>query len=345
MARGLMLVAPGDLRLGDVPLDAPGTGEARVRVAGCGVCHTDVGFYSGAVRTRAALPLVLGHEIAGVVEEAPDRADLVGRAVIVPAVIACGRCALCRSGHDRACTAQTMPGNDRHGGFATHVVVPAANLLPLSEPISEDALPELSVIADAITTPYQALLRANAGAGDLVVIVGVGGIGTYAVQIARALGAAVAAVDVDPGKRRRAGDLGAAWVFDPRTTDGRAIRKRLLAESGVCTAQWRILEMSGTAAGQELAWSLLAPACTIGIVGFTMDQATVRLSTLMAFDATAFGSWGCSSEHYAAVADLVRSGRVRVEPFVERHRLSEGPAVLAALAAGGLSERRPILVP
>jgi 6-hydroxycyclohex-1-ene-1-carbonyl-CoA dehydrogenase len=345
MAQGLLLVAPGDVRLGEVPLAAPAPGEARIRVAGCGVCHTDIGFYSGAVRTRGALPLILGHEIAGIVEAAPGHPELAGRAVVVPAVSPCGRCALCRSEHETACTAQTMPGNDRHGGFATHVVVPIAGLLLLPESVSEQALPDLSVIADAITTPYQALRRANVQPGDLVVVVGVGGIGTYAVQIARAFGAQVAAIDVDPGKRRRAAELGASWVFDPQQSAGGAIRKALAAQSGICTAQWRIFEMSGAAAGQELAWSLLGPACTIGIVGFTMDKAAIRLSTLMAFDATAFGSWGCSPKHYEAVADLVRSGRVQVRPFVERHDLSHGPALLAALAAGAHFDRRPILVP
>lgn len=345
MAQALVLVAPGDVRLDEVPLPDAGPGEARVRVAGCGVCHTDLGFYSGAVRPRGSLPLVLGHEIAGIVDQAPGRADLLGRAVVVPAVIPCGHCELCRAGHDTACSAQTMPGNDRHGGFATHAVVPATGLLVLPPGTTEDTLADLCVIADAITTPYQAMLRANVSPGDLALIVGVGGIGTYAVQLAHALGAAVAAIDVDAGKRQRAGELGAAWVFDPRQTSGSAIRKQLVAETKVSTARWRIFEMSGTAAGQELAWSLLGPACTLAVVGFTMDKPAIRLSNLMAFDATAFGSWGCSPRHYPTVAALVRSGQVRIKPFVERHRLSEGAALLAALHGGAHADRRPILVP
>jgi 6-hydroxycyclohex-1-ene-1-carbonyl-CoA dehydrogenase len=307
------------------------------------LCHTDVGFYSGAVRTRHELPLVLGHEIAGTVEEvAGPGGELVGRQVLIPAVMPCGTCDVCRNGRPLACQRQRMPGNDISGGFATHTIVPTDMLVPLPDDLGGHSLAELSVIADAVTTPYQSIQRACVREGDLVVIIGVGGIGTYGVQIARALGAQVAAIDVDPSKVQRAVALGARWPFNPRETEARAIKKTLLAESGVSTARWRILEMSGTAAGQELAWSLLPPGGTVGIVGFTMDKVSVRLSNLMALDATAFGNWGCAPQHYPAVVDLVLSGRVQVEPFVEFHDLAEGAALFAA---GAHNERRPILVP
>ena len=235
-----------------------------------------------------------------------------------------------------------MPGNDIPGGFATHIVVPANMLVPLPDDLGAHPLAELAVIADAVTTPYQSIQRACVREGDLVVVIGVGGIGTYAVQIAHAFGAHVAAIDIDDEKTRRAARLGTRWQFNPRTTDGRAIKRTLLAEAGVSTARWRILEMSGTVAGQELAWSLLPPGGTIGIVGFTVEKATVRLSNLMALDATAFGNWGCAPQHYPAVAELVLSGRVQLEPFVEFHPLLDGPAVFADHAHAA---KRAILVP
>ena len=339
----LILTAPRELELRELVLRPLQPGEALVRVAGCGLCHTDVGFYSGAVRTKHELPLVLGHEIAGVVEEvAGSPEQLIGRQVLVPAVMPCGKCDLCTNGRPLACQHQLMPGNDIAGGFATHIVVPANMLVPLPDDLGTHQLAELSVISDAVTTPYQAIQRACVNAGDLVIVIGIGGIGTYAVQIARALGAHVAAVDVDEEKTRRASLLGAEWQFNPRETDGRTIKKRLLAECGVSTARWRILEMSGTAAGQELAWSLLPPAGTLGIVGFTMDKVPVRLSNLMALDATAFGNWGCAPARYPAVVDLVLSGQVRLKPFVELHDLKEGPALFAN---GAHTNRRAILIP
>jgi 6-hydroxycyclohex-1-ene-1-carbonyl-CoA dehydrogenase len=339
---GLFLTAPRKLELRELALPPLAAGDALVRVAGCGLCHTDIGYYTGAVRTKHELPLVLGHEVAGTVEDvAGQHADLAGRQVLVPAVMPCGACDLCRAGRSLACQRQLMPGNDIPGGFATHIVVPADMLVPLPADLGTHTLAELSVIADAVTTPYQAIQRACVHADDLVVVIGIGGIGTYAVQIARALGALVAAIDVDPEKLERAATLGARWTFDPRETDARAIKKTLLAESGVCTARWRILEMSGTVPGQELAWTLLPPAGTVGIIGFTMDKATVRLSNLMALDATAFGNWGCPPQQYPAVADLVLSDRVQVRPFVEFHDLKEGPA----LFADSHGSKRPILIP
>ena len=110
-----------------IPLEHPGTGEAVVEVAGCGVCHTDVSFLHHGAKTRGALPLVLGHEISGVVIDAGEGVDpaWVGAPVVVPAVLSCGECDLCRAGARTICRSQVMPGNDRDGGFASHVAVPA----------------------------------------------------------------------------------------------------------------------------------------------------------------------------------------------------------------------------
>jgi 6-hydroxycyclohex-1-ene-1-carbonyl-CoA dehydrogenase len=127
--------------------------------------------------------------------------------------------------------------------------------------------------------------------------------------------------------------------------DGAAIRKRLTTASGVATS-WKIFEMSGTLPGQELAWSLLVPAATLGIIGFTMDKPQGRLSNLMALDAQAFGSWGCSPSLYADAIALVTSGKVTLRPFIEQRPLAEGPVLFAQLAdshAG--ADRRTILIP
>jgi 6-hydroxycyclohex-1-ene-1-carbonyl-CoA dehydrogenase len=345
-SRGLVLTAPGHLAYQPFDLPALDDDHVRVRVAGCGVCHTDISFYTGQVRTKHALPLVLGHEIAGTVVEAPSaHADLMGRDVIVPAVLPCGNCVLCRTGHDNSCLNQIMPGNHTHGGFASDIVVPARCLVPVPHERGGYQLADLAVVADAVTTPFQALERAAVRPDDLVVVIGVGGIGTYAAQIARSRGARVAAIDVDPAKLARLDAFGIEWRFNAREIDGAAIKKRLVAESGTPTS-WKILEMSGTLAGQELAWSLLVPAATLGVIGFTMDKPQLRLSNLMALDATAFGSWGCSPRLYADALALVFDGRVKLTPFIEQHPMSDGPAMFAQLAGGADGGgRRAILVP
>lgn len=345
-AHGLLLTAPGQLSYAAFDLPPLAAGMVRVRVAGCGLCHTDISFYTGQVRTRHPLPLVLGHEIAGtIVEAAAGYEDRVGRDVIVPAVIPCGNCDLCLAGHDNACQKQVMPGNDAHGGFADQVVVPARGLVPLPANRGGYDLPTLAVVADAVTTPYRALARAEVTAGDLVVIIGAGGIGTYAVQIAIARGATVAAIDIDAVKLERLARFKPAWVFDAKATDAADIKKALRA-SGISTSRWKVLEMSGTAAGQELAWGLLGPAATLGVVGFTMDKLQIRLSNLMAFDATAFGSWGCSPRMYPEALDMVCSGQVVLGPFTESHPIAEGPELFSRLAAHeDVGFRRAVLIP
>src|SRR5512141_2029902 len=130
------MVAPGaPLEQRGLANRRPEPGEAVVEVAGCGVCHTDIGFLHDGVKTRSALPLVLGHEISGTVREIGEGVDpaLLGRAVVVPAVLPCGECDLCRAGRRAICRQQVMPGNDRHGGYASHVVVPARYLCPVPD--------------------------------------------------------------------------------------------------------------------------------------------------------------------------------------------------------------------
>jgi 6-hydroxycyclohex-1-ene-1-carbonyl-CoA dehydrogenase len=331
-----------------------GAGEAIVAVAGCGVCHTDLGFYYDGVPTRHPLPLTLGHEVAGhVVETGAGAEAWLGRAVVVPAVLPCGECLACRAGRGAICARQVFPGNDVHGGFATHVRVPARGLCPV--PALDDrqrnpgALPlaALAVIADAVSTPYQALVRSGVGPGDLAVFVGCGGIGGFGVQLAAALGAVAVAVDVDPGRLEQLRAHGATATLDARALDFRALKAALAAcaaEHGVPSFRQFVFETSGTTAGQATAFGLLAPGGYLGVVGFTPQRLELRLSNLMALDATVQGNWACLPEHYPAVLDLVLAGRVALAPFVEPRPLATINDVFAALHAGS-HPRRIVLVP
>lgn len=113
------------LELCELTTFKPLRGEVVVEVAGCGVCHTDIGFAFDGVPTRHLLPLILGHEISGrVVTTGDDTSAWLGRSVIIPAVIPCGECPACLAGRPTICRRQFMPGNDGNGGFASHVLVP-----------------------------------------------------------------------------------------------------------------------------------------------------------------------------------------------------------------------------
>ena len=327
----------------------PRVDEVVVEVAGCGVCHTDIGFAFDGVATRAPLPLILGHEISGRVVAAGERAShWEGRSVIVPAVIPCGDCGPCRAGQTTICRQQFMPGNDGDGGFATHVRVPARGLCTIPEKLPPDiSLDLLSVVADAVTTPFEAIRRSGLAADDAAVFVGVGGVGGFGVQIAAALGASVIAIDVDQTRLDLVAQHGAALTLNSSSTNEKELKSAVRAfvkQSGRTGIGLKIFETSGTPAGQTTAFGLLDHGGYLAIVGFTPKKVELRLSNLMAFDATARGNWGCPPEQYPAALALVLEGRVVLAHFVERHPLDDAPAVLEAVGRHEI-RKRVILVP
>lgn len=347
---GYRLVAPGrPLETHELFHSEPGPNEVLIEVAGCGVCHTDVAFASGAVPTRQPLPLVLGHEISGrVVAGGEQAAEWRGRAVIVPAVIPCGTCVPCMAGRPTVCRQQFMPGNDGDGGFATHVCVPSRGLCVVPEELPRGLdLALLSVVADAVTTPYEAILRSQLGPDHVAVFVGVGGVGGFGVQIAAALGAAVVAIDIDRERLDLANGHGASLALDASALNAKEVKaavRSFAKESGRKGFGLRIFETSGTPAGQLTAFGLLDHGSHLGVVGYTAKDVELRLSNLMAFDAVAQGNWGCPPGKYPAALRLVLDGKVVLEPFVEKHPLKEAPAVLEAAMHHSL-RRRAILEP
>jgi len=352
MARRWMMVS------GEKPMvreefqpDAPGPGEVVVEIAGCGVCHTDLGFYFDGVRTNQPLPLCLGHEISGIVTQAGEAAgDWIGQPVIIPAVMPCGECDACQRGKGTICRAQKMPGNDIQGGFATHITVPARGLCPVDMDRLTAVgltLADVSVVADALTTPYQAAVQAGIGPGDLVIVNGTGGVGGYAVQVAAAMGATVVAIDVVQEKLAAVQGHGAALALNARDYDSRGLKQEITGfakANGLKTSEWIIMECSGTAAGQIAAFGLLNHGATMCVVGFTMDKVEVRLSNLMAFHARLLGNWGCPPELYPGALELVLSGKVKLAPFIEQRPLDDINAVFRDVHDGKLV-RRQILVP
>jgi 6-hydroxycyclohex-1-ene-1-carbonyl-CoA dehydrogenase len=349
--RWMMTAANAPLLRAEFEPFPPAAGEVVVEIAGCGVCHTDLGYLYDGVRLNHALPLALGHEISGkVVAAGTGAASWLGKSVIVPAVLPCGECDLCRRGRGTICRGQKMPGNDIQGGFASHIVVPARGLCPVDEARLSAAgltLADVSVVADAVTTPYQSVTRAGVAPGSLAVVVGIGGVGGYAAQIAHALGATVIAIDVDPEKLAAIARYGVALTLNAREMDGRALKGAIQAfakDHRLPQTEWSIFECSGTAAGQLTAYGLLVHGATLSVVGFTMDKIEVRLSNLMAFDARALGNWGCPPESYPAALDLVLDGKVQVKPFVEQRPLAEINSVFDAVHRHAV-KRRVILMP
>jgi len=320
-----MTALDADFQLSESPLPLPRENEALVKIAGCGVCHTDLSFWHYGVKTKKELPITLGHEISGVVVAGPDQ--WLGKNVIIPAVLPCGDCELCKKGRSNMCQKQLMPGNDFNGGFASHILVPFRFLCPVPDTLlSRYPLEKLSVIADAISTPYQVISKSELEAGDFAIVIGVGGVGIYAALIARIFGAKVLALDIDDKKLEIANSHGIDATLNIKGLDIKAIKEKVreIAKGlGMSKFGWKIFEISGTKAGQELGFNLITFTSTLSIVGFTLDRTEVRLSNLMAFDAKLIGTWGCKPELYPAVVELISGGKLQINDFIETFPMSK----------------------
>ncbi len=321
-------IVEGKIELAEIPVPQLQVGEALVEIAGCGVCHTDLGYFYQGVPTVTKPPLTLGHEISGVV--VTGEKNLIGKEVIVPAVMPCNNCPICAAGRGNRCLAQKMPGNSLgiYGGFSSHIPVPSADLCVV-EDLGNFELSELAVIADAVTTPYQACVRAGVKPGDNVVVVGVtGGVGSYVSQMAKAFGAkTVVGIARDPEKLKRALQYGTDHVINSTGKDGRVIREEFRE---FCKANklpynygWIIFEVSGTAPGQDIALNLLSFIGRLVVIGFGMQKNEYSISRLMAFDAEIIGTWGCLPKYYTKVVELVLNETVKIRPFTETRPMSK----------------------
>ena len=340
-------VTPGKIEKTEIPAPTLQPGEVLVEVAGCGVCHTDLGYFYDGVPTVNKPPLTLGHEISGTVV-AGDEA-WVGKEVLVPAVMPCRKCHLCKTRRGNRCLNQKMPGNSMgiYGGFSSHIPVPGIDLCEIKNR-GNIPLEHLSVVADAATTPYQAAKRAQLEPGDNVIVIGVGGVGQYMVQTAKALGAGtVIAIDIVEDRLEKMLSYGADFFINskdkgPRDVSGefKSIRK----QNGLPAYGWKIFEVTGSKPGQETALALLSFIGKLIVVGFGMAKTTYSISRLMAFDAEIIGTWACLPEYYPAVMDMVLSKRIDIAPFVQTRPMSTIREAFEE-AHSASPERRIVLVP
>lgn len=317
---------PGKIEKTEIQVPELKPGEVLVEVAGCGVCHTDLGYFYDGVPTVSTPPLTLGHEIAGTVVAGDE--GWIGKEVIIPAVMPCRQCILCKTGRGNRCLAQKMPGNSLgiYGGFSSHIPVPSIDLCEVKNR-GDIPLAHLAVVADAATTPYQAAKRADLQPGDNVVVVGItGGVGQYMGQTVKALGAkTIIGIARNQEKLERALKYGADIVINSTDKDSRAVSKEfkgICKENGLPNFGWKIFEVTGAKGGQEIALSLLGFVGKLIVVGFGLGKVDYMFGRLMAFDGDISGTWGCLPEYYPIVLDMVLNKKIDIEAFVQTRPMS-----------------------
>jgi 6-hydroxycyclohex-1-ene-1-carbonyl-CoA dehydrogenase len=343
-------VTEGKLEKTEIPVPELKAGEVLVEVAGCGVCHTDLGYFYDGVPTVSKPPLTLGHEISGVVVAGDEK--WIGKEVIIPAVMPCRQCYLCKTGRGNRCLFQKMPGNSLgiYGGNSSHIPVPSIDLCEVKDR-GDFELAELAVVADAVTTPYQAAKRADLQPGDNVIVIGAtGGVGVHMTQTAKALGAkTVIGIARNPEKLKRALEYGADFVISSVDKEPRDIQKEfrgLCKENGIESGYgWKIFEVTGTKPGQDIALALLSFIGKLIVVGFGMAKNEYSISRLMAFDAEIIGTWGCLPEYYPIVLNMVLNGKIQLKPLVEMRPMSTISAVYDEVHKAGSPAKRIVLTP
>ena len=323
----------GPLTVREVPDPTPAPDGVVVAVGASGVCRSDWHAWSGH-DSDVVLPHVPGHELAGTVAAVGDRVRRwsVGDRVTVPFVCACGLCPPCREGQHQVCLRQTQPGFTHWGSFAELVALDAAdvNLVALPDDLSFATAASLGC---RFATAFRAVTGVGRVApGEWVAVIGCGGVGLSAVQVAVAAGARVVAVDPSPGARALASAMGAEHVLaDPAavlelTGGGVHVGLDCLGSPDTCVASIRALRPRG----RHVQVGLLPPE---------LGRPEVPMELVVARELAVLGSHGMAAHDYPAMLSLIAAGRLRPADLVTRELTLEeaGAALVDVGRAPGLA--------
>lgn len=325
--------------LEEVVQPEPPPGGALIRIAGAGVCHSDLHLQSGEIPMLPSFPWILGHENAGYVEALGDGAHGFepGEPVAVYGGWGCGVCHFCLGGQEQMCDVTRWVGIGCPGGYAEYLAVPATrHLVPIGDLNPATAAP----LVDAALTPYHAVMKAHSRLrpGTVAVSIGVGGLGQYGLTFLRELTAAqVVAVDTDPRKRAVAESLGADLVLDPREVD---VADEVHAFSGGegAVAVIDYVGADSTLAAASRAVARQGVVVVVGLAGGTLPFSFLGLAGEAHVTAS---QWGTRNE-LGEVITLAQQGVIQVasdlQPLV---KINE---VFGRLERGEI-EHRTVLVP
>ena len=316
----------GPLILEQVPVPEPGPNDVLLRVRACAVDQFDLTIRAGK-RANARVPLVLGHEIAGEVAAVGSAVEgwSVGDRAVSTLYLTCGRCRKCLGGRETICEDfQGFVGIETPGGYAEFTTVPAANLVLLPDSIG---FPEGSVLANAVGTPYHAFTeRMRLGPSQYVIITGAGGgVGIHAIQVARAMGAFVMAVDLGQEKLDATLRYGANIAVDPSETDFSEVALEWTGGLGVDG----VLELVGPATMPQSLKALAKGGRMVIVGSHTGREFPLDTLTIYANEWEILGSRNVSKRELSDVVALTADGRVSpvvrtgfgLEDAEELHRL------------------------
>jgi threonine dehydrogenase-like Zn-dependent dehydrogenase len=309
------------MELQQVPDPTAGPGEALVRVHASAICGSDLhGFRESS--PRRIPPLVMGHEVSGVVDAVGEGADgsLVGRRVIVEPVVSCGACARCSGGQPNLCPRRKLMGMDFPGGFAEACVLPADHLVPVPEELPADVACLAEPLANALHT-----VRRAVRSGDGVRVIGAGAIGLFAVRAAVLAGAERVLI-ADPLEQRLAlaEEQGARRL--PTQDQAAAVRDATGGEG---------VDVVLDAAGFPPTWALALDCVRFGgrieAIGLGKPEGPISYHAIVSKGVTITGSYACVGADFETALELLASGAVGVASWITRMPLADGQAAFEAL--------------
>ncbi len=321
------------LSLEEVAIPSPKPDEVLIEVEACGVCHSDLHIADGdqpALKAVTKPLLIPGHEVVGrIVKIGAAVTDLkVGDRVGVAWLHAsCGVCEQCLEGLENLCRKSVITGVMVDGGYAEFMCAKASHAIPIPSVLSSV---EAAPLFCAGVTVYRALKNAKVTAGQRVAVVGVGGLGHLAIQVAHAFGAEVIALDVDESKLELARSLGVSMalnVTDPQTV--KTIRKAGGAHVAVVT--------SAAKAAYDSALKYLRPAGTLSVVGLPAEALTFSALALVGAETKVVGSSVGTREDLRAVLQLAAAGKLRCH--TEEQPLDQINQVFERMRHGQISGR------
>jgi propanol-preferring alcohol dehydrogenase len=297
------------LAIEEVALPKPGVDEVLIEVEACGVCHSDLHVADGDWTQLAGIikkPLILGHEIVGrVVEKGAAVRELqVGDRVGVPWVHwTCGKCEFCREENENLCVQQKITGVSVDGGYAEFVKAPASHSPKIPVGLSSA---EAAPLLCAGLTVFRALKQSEIVPGQRLAVFGVGGLGHIAVQIGRAFGAEVTAIDISEEKLVLAKSFGAMHTLNATTTD---VVKELRGRGGAHVA----LVTSATKAAYDMALYCVRPRGTLLVVGLPADNLCFSPIMMAAAEVRIQASAVGTRQDLGEVLAMAEAGKVRCQ--------------------------------
>lgn len=307
-----------DLRLEEVDEPDPAPGEVKLRIDYCGICATDIEEYmfgpnfisKGANPVSGqGIPMITGHELTGTVVDVGNgvQAVHVEDRVVVDGFIECNDCRSCDRGRYSQCANAAVVGFGRNGGLAEYMTWPASNAVVLPDQVSSRE----AALIEPCSVAHHAVMRGQLSGGATVVVLGTGAVGLLALQIAKAKGAAVYAVDRRTTSLDAARELGADGAVNSSDTDaGEAIRELTGGGADV------VIDAAGGPTTPHAALDMVRRGGRVVLVAIYTSEPQFDFNTIVSTETELAGSLGYERGDIEAAVELIGSGEVRTEPLV-----------------------------